>query len=82
MPLSFVKQFTVKPIGMIRPLAMENFIGKVEGEEGMSSLTVNVPEAWVVQIDFQSLIAESGNQYLSSMIDLPVYVSISEYSAT
>lgn len=75
MPLSFVKQFTVKPIGMIRPLAMENFIGKVEGEEGMSSLTVNVPEAWVVQIDFQSLIAESGNQYLSSMIDLPVYVS-------
>lgn len=86
MPLSFVKQFTVKPIGMIRPLAMENFIGKFKveggGEEGRSSLTVNVPEAWVVQIDFQSLIAESGNQYLSSMIDLPVYVSFSEYSAT
>ena len=77
MPYSYVKQFTVKPIGQIRPLAMDNFVSMKGGiGDGVSKITVNVPEAWVIQIDFMSLIADSGNQFLSSLIDLPITVAL------
>lgn len=76
MPFSYVKQFTVKPIGQIRPLAMDNFVSTKEIGSNVSKITVNVPEAWVIQIDFMSLIADSGNQFLSSLIDLPITVAL------
>lgn len=76
MPFSYVKQFTVKPIGQIRPLAMDNFVKYADIGNNVSKITVNVPEAWVIQIDFMSLIADSGNQFLSSLIDLPITVAL------
>ena len=76
MPYSYVRQFTVKPIGQIRPLAMDNFIKTDSIGNDVSKITVNVPEAWVIQIDFMSLIADSGNQFLSSLIDLPITIDL------
>ena len=79
MPYCYVKQFVAKPVGMIRPLSF----GSKTGETlfGKEKLTVHVPEAWVIQIDFTSLIADSANQFLSSIIDLPIEAKVVEYAA-
>lgn len=74
MPLSYVKQFVAKPVGMIRPLSYDDKLF------GSKNLTINVPEAWIVQIDFISLIADSANQFLSSIIDLPISAQVVESS--
>lgn len=74
MPLCYVKTFSVKPVGMtrIKSLTLDlDFLTTTQKET-----TVIVPEAWIVQIDFESLIAESANQFLSSVIDLPVNAKI------
>lgn len=73
MPLSYVKQFSVKPVGMVRTLQMKSFMGENK------NITVNVPEGWIVQIDFMSLIADSANQILSSMEDLPITATMINY---
>lgn len=73
MPLSYVRQFSVKPVGMVRTLQMKSFIG--EGK----NITVNVPEGWIVQIDFMSLVADSANQVLSSIEDLPITATMINY---
>lgn len=71
MPFSYVKQFSVKPVGMVRTLSFNpSKLGITNGNT--SNTTVNVPEAWIVEIQFMSLIADSANQYLSSIIDLPI----------
>lgn len=75
LPFSYVRQFTVKPVGMIRPLMMDNFVASNGIGANKSKILVNVPEAWIIQIDFMSLIADSGNQFLSSLIDLPITVA-------
>ena len=80
MPLSYVKAFTVKPVGMTR-IKNINLYGL--GLHFMKNNTVHetsviVPEAWVVDIEFESLIADSANQMLSSIVDLPVRVDVSE----
>ena len=72
MPLSYVKTFSVKPVGMTRIKSIELNLGFGE----YTKTTVVVPEAWVVQIDFESLIADSANQYLSSMIDLKINANL------
>lgn len=72
MPLSYVKTFSVKPVGMTRVKSIELNLGF----GGYTKTTVVVPEAWVVQIDFESLIADSANQYLSSMIDLKINANL------
>jgi hypothetical protein len=74
MPLSFVKSFTVKPVGMTRilPYNIKDIFGNAE-----DTTNVIVPEAWVVNIDFESLIADSSNQFLSSLIDLKINATLS-----
>jgi hypothetical protein len=72
MPLSYVKSFTVKPVGMTR---VKNIELKLDVDKPRES-SVIVPEAWVVDIEFESLIADSANQMLSSIVDLPVKVDI------
>ena len=72
MPLSYVKTFSVKPVGMTRVKSIELNLGFGD----YTKTTVVVPEAWVVQIDFESLIADSANQYLSSMIDLKINANL------
>lgn len=72
MPLCYVKTFSVKPVGTTRIMKIKlNLLGNEDKET-----TVIVPEAWVVQIDFESLIADSANQYLSSIIDLPITANV------
>lgn len=76
MPLSYVKSFTVKPVGMTRVKNI-NLAGlglNLNYNENHidNQTSVIVPEAWVVDIEFESLIADSANQFLSSMFDLPV----------
>lgn len=73
MPLSFVKSFTVKPVGMTRILPYN--IKDIFGTDTNTS-SVIVPEAWVVNIEFESLIAESSNQFLSSLIDLKINATL------
>lgn len=74
MPLSFVKSFTVKPVGMTRilPYNIKDIFGN-----GNDMTNVIVPEAWVVNIEFESLIADSANQFLSSLIDLKINATLS-----
>lgn len=72
MPLSYVKTFSVKPVGMTRVKSIELNLGF----GSYTKTTVVVPEAWVVQIDFESLIADSANQYLSSMVDLKINANL------
>lgn len=74
LPLSYVSSFTVNPVGMTRVKSINmNFINK--NSSGKES-TVIVPEAWIIQIEFQSLIADSANQVLSSIFDLPIDASV------
>lgn len=72
MPLSFVKQFSVKSCGMIRTLQFDNSLLNIGTAVRNQNTTVNVPEAWIVDIQFQSLVADSANQFLSSIVDLPI----------
>lgn len=72
MPLSFVKQFSVKSCGMIRTMQFDVSQLGLNAASNNKKTTVNVPEAWIVEIQFQSLIADSSNQILSSIIDLPI----------
>lgn len=80
MPLSYVKSFTVKPVGMtrVKNINLTNLgLGLNYGNFQTNLQTsVIVPEAWVVDIEFESLIADSANQFLSSMFDLPVQVNL------
>lgn len=74
LPLCYVSSFSVKPVGMTRVKSINmNFIS---GDNNDKESTVIVPEAWIVQIDFQSLIADSANQFLSSIFDLPIKANI------
>ena len=77
LPLCYVKTFSVKPVGMTRVKSVNLDLGNI-GKN--SSTTVVVPEAWVVQIDFECLIADSANLFLSSMVDLPVEAAIVNYN--
>lgn len=76
LPLSYVSSFTVNPVGMTRVKSIDmNFINNDETSPEKES-TVIVPEAWIIQIEFQSLIADSANQVLSSIFDLPIDASV------
>ena len=89
MPLSYVKSFTVKPVGMTR-MKNINLSGLGLGyssnhkNKGASvkETSVIVPEAWVVDIEFESLIADSANQMLSSMFDLPISVNVKSFNVS
>ena len=78
LPLSYVKTFSVKPVGMTRIKSMD--LGLLPNVKSNVTTSVIVPEAWIVQIDFESLIADSANLFLSSMIDLPIQASVVDYT--
>ena len=80
LPLSYVKTFSVKPVGMTRIKSMD--LALLPNVKSNVTTSVIVPEAWIVQIDFESLIADSANLFLSSMIDLPIQASVVDYTHT
>lgn len=69
MPLCYVSRFSVKPYGVVK---MKNVSIPLMKDMGLTGTVTAIPQAWVVNIDFQSLIADSGNQFLSSFHDLPI----------
>lgn len=70
MPVSCLTTMKVDPMGMTRILECPNFIDSKKGDQGASGRTipVNVPEAWVVTLTFQSLIAPSANLLLANTV--------------
>lgn len=67
MPVCAVTSFKVTPSGMTRLLECPNFIDSKDGNS-TRTIPVNVPEAWVVEIGFQSLIAPSANLMLANTV--------------
>ncbi|MBQ7820512.1 MAG: hypothetical protein IJ341_12560 [Bacteroidales bacterium] len=59
LPVCGVETLNIIPKGMTRVLTCENFIAG--DDKNASSLAVNVPEAWEVNIRFKSLIGSSMN---------------------
>ena len=69
MPISALTQMKVTPVGTIRVLTMENFIaGKKTGKDQNNTIQVSVPEAWQVELTFQSLIAPAANLLLATVV--------------
>lgn len=70
-PLCYVSNIKVNPHGIVRPLTSDGLIDKqllsALGCESTKKMTVNVPEAWVVNITFTSLLSQSANLMLSSL---------------
>lgn len=64
-PFTYVESLNVQPMGMVRMLECKklfNFMGD-------KSFMVPVPEAWIVTINFKSLLATSANLVLSALND-------------
>ena len=61
LPVCCAENIKIVPKGMVRTLTCENFI------KGSGTITVNVPEAWEVNITFKSLIGTSANMILSEL---------------
>lgn len=73
LPVCCAENIKIVPKGMVRTLTCENFI------KGSGTITVNVPEAWEVNITFKSLIGTSANMILSELTgSLNVSVSKTE----
>lgn len=73
LPVCCAESIKIVPKGMVRTLTCENFI------KGSGTITVNVPEAWEVNIMFKSLIGTSANMILSELTgSLNVSVSKTE----
>lgn len=62
LPVCGLSQMKVDPQGMTRLLECDNFIS------GNGKIPVNVPEAWSVELTFDSLIATSANLMLANTI--------------
>lgn len=75
MPFAFVNSFNVQPFGTIRALRGENYIGEIYGNS-KATVAFNIPEAWVVTIEFTDLLGPSGNKLLSGFVDMPIQVSV------
>lgn len=76
MPFAFVKSFTVEPKGIVRTIQGSNYITEILSSKKISSnIAYNIPEAWMVTIEFQDLIAPSANKLLSGLGDLNIETS-------
>jgi hypothetical protein len=65
MPICALTQMKVTPVGTSRTLTRDNFITT---NEQNATIQVIVPEAWQVELAFQSLIAPSANLLLSMFV--------------
>ena len=73
-PFCFVNGFSVKPLGMVRMMHIDNPLKSLTSSE-KSAIAVAVPEAWIVTIKVKSLIATSANMVLSGFTDLSIQSS-------
>ena len=69
MPISALSQMTITPVGTMRVLEMDNFVAaKFDENNYNAKIQVTVPEAWQVQLKFQSLIGPSANLLLAPIL--------------
>lgn len=74
MPFAFVKSFQVEPKGIVRTITGKNYISEMMTGGGGKDMAYNVPEAWMVTIEFQDLIGPSANKILSGLTDVNITV--------
>lgn len=69
MPISALSQMKITPVGTMRVLEMDNFVAaKLDENNYNAKIQVTVPEAWQVQLTFQSLIGSSANLLLAPIL--------------
>lgn len=69
-PYCYVKQVSVKPIGLTRMLGMDNLFSFLPSGQ----ISVAVPQAWIVTIKVKSLLSATSNMVLSGLTDLSIKV--------
>lgn len=69
-PLCYVSSFKAEPLGMIRMMKVDDVFSNITiNNEKLSKIgSAAIPEAWKIDITFQSMIAPSANLMLSSML--------------
>lgn len=73
LPLCYVSNFTVQQHGVVRMMSIENFLGEISDvKEELNDKDVagaskaSIPDAWLVTIEFKSLLAPSANMMLQT----------------
>lgn len=69
-PFCYVSDFSVKPLGLVQMMSIEKPLSFID-----STLSVAIPEAWIVTIKVKSLLATSANMVLSSLKEMPITAS-------
>lgn len=73
LPLCYVSNFNVQQQGVVRMLTIEDFLGTISDrkeemgdDEGAKAIIASIPDAWLVTIEFKSLLAPSANLMLQT----------------
>lgn len=74
LPFSYVSSFSVQPYGLTRTMKIDNFLSGIAGSKNSNNTTLSIPipEAWGITINFKSMLARSANLYLAGSMDLPI----------
>lgn len=78
-PFTYVSDINVKPVGVIRMLSINNPLSFLDSN---TTLSVAVPQVWVVTIKLKSLLATSANMVLSGLSELSINSQISSTATT
>ena len=70
-PFCYVSKVQIRPVGNVRTLGYDQGLLRSLWT-GDSNHSVNVPEAWIVTINFTSLLTTSANMVLSGLYDLNI----------
>lgn len=71
-PFCYIKEMTVKPLGVVRMMQYNNMLSSTMLGNGGAAYAVAVPQAWIVTIKVKSLIATTANMVMSSLSDLSI----------
>ena len=78
-PFTYVSDINVKPVGVIRMLSINNPLSFLDSN---TTLSVAVPQVWVVTIKVKSLLATSANMVLSGLSELSINSQVSSTATT
>lgn len=92
LPLCYVSNFNVQQHGVVRMMHIENFLGEISDvkeelndKNVAKAVTASIPDAWLVTIEFKSLLAPSANMMLqtqNSRVDIIATGAGSGYNIT
>lgn len=72
LPLCYVSNFTVQQQGVVRMMSIEDFLGGISetkkelNDREVTGTNASIPDAWLVTIEFKSLLAPSANMMLQT----------------